>query len=116
MASDVGKVTLQGQFEMGMELCPKCEGRGVSPWGKLFAHSPSSTRCSNCGAKLRIRLHSWQNVVMVLVTQGVFLAILIVGILNGSYVGAFFAGLVLSLVTGIVLTWLCKPELEVVSN
>jgi hypothetical protein len=39
-----------------LEICPKCQKEGVSPWAWLYASWPFHARCKNCGAKLRARV------------------------------------------------------------
>lgn len=97
------------------ELCPKCETRGVSSWARALAVWPFSTRCRNCGARLRVQIPYWQNVTVQLLSQVVFWTVLIVGIRSGIGVAAaFLGGAALSIVIAIVPGRFAK--LEVIKN
>lgn len=76
-----------------LEICPKCQGAGVSPWAPLFASWPFHARCRNCGTKLRVRVPHWQNALAQILAQAAFWALLLFGLVNGGVAGLLFGGL-----------------------
>jgi hypothetical protein len=84
-----------------MNSCPRCQTKSLSQWAKFFAVWPFSTRCKNCGARLRAKIPYWQNVAAQVLAQIVFWTILIVGIGKGA--GGIAIGAIVGAALGMLI-------------
>lgn len=81
-----------GAMKPDLEVCPKCQEEGVSPWAPLYASWPFRARCENCGARLRVRIPHWQNILAQIVSQLAFWVLLLYGLVNGGGPGLIVGG------------------------
>jgi len=81
-----------GAMKLDLEVCPKCQEEGVSPWAPLYASWPFRARCENCGARLRVRIPHWQNILAQIVCPLAFWALLLYGLVSGGSPGLIVGG------------------------
>jgi hypothetical protein len=81
--------------------CPSCKQTGFPVWIKAFAVWPLSIRCRKCNVKLRLNIPRWQNILVQILGQFVFWAMLLTGLrlgllsaIAGGIIGAFIAMLI----------------------
>ena len=60
---------------------------------KIFAVWPFSVHCRNCGAKVRLKIPRWQNILVQILGQMVFWSVLLTGISAGMW-GAIVGGMI----------------------
>lgn len=85
-----------------LEVCPKCEKEGVSPWAPFFASWPFYARCKSCGARLRVRIPHWQNILAQIFSQLAFWALLLYGAVQGGFLGIVVGGII-GIIVGLVI-------------
>jgi branched-subunit amino acid ABC-type transport system permease component len=98
--------------ERKLTECPECHAPGVSPWTAFLASWPFSARCKNCGAALRTKIPTWQNVLVQVIGQVVFWATLLYGISSGwgGAIAGFIVGAVLALLIATIPGYFAKLE------
>lgn len=79
--------------------CPKCQNYAFPLWVKVYAMWPFTARCRNCGAKVRLKIPRWQNVLVQILAQFAFWSVFILGIVagNGDMIVAALAGAFIAL-------------------
>lgn len=84
--------------------CPACSQPSFSLWKKVIAVWPFVVRCNECGERVRLKIPRWQNVLVQLLGQFVFWAMLLVGI-SSPEISAITAG-VIGFVLALVIAFL----------
>jgi hypothetical protein len=73
--------------------CPACSQSSFSLWNKVIAVWPFVVHCSKCGARVRLNVPRWQNILGQLLAQVVFWLTLLAGI-SSTELNALAAGII----------------------
>ena len=97
-------------------MCPECNTSGISQWAPFFANWPFSARCKNCGARLRVKIPHWQNVLVQVLGQIAFWGASLYGITAGW--GGVIPGAIVGIIIALLIAMIpgCFAKLEVIKK